>query len=184
MNFNDWFIYDETSPTGIRWKVDRWGGEDYRCRRVSAGDVAGSLSKKGYWQVILLKRGYRVHRVIWQMKNGEIPASLHIDHVNRKKSDNRISNLRLVLNEVNKRNSGMYSNNKSGVTGVRQITMGGRQYWCATWANLPPEKKGAAYFSTAKFGFYEAFQMACERRLLEISKLQKLGAGYSETHGL
>jgi hypothetical protein len=184
MNFSDWFIYDETSPTGIRWRVDRWSGEDYRVLNIHAGDPAGTPTRKGYWSVILKRKGYSVHRLIWRMHYGEVPTGMTVDHINRVKSDNRISNLRLVTNEVNKRNSGMYANNSSGVTGVRTITMDCGLYWCAHWADCFTKKKRAAYYSVKKFGFDEAFKMACERRALEIAKLNTQGAQYSETHGM
>lgn len=184
MDFNDWFIYDESSPSCLRWKVNRWAGEDYRQLRVAIGTPVGTKNRKGYWRVILMKKSYSVHRAIWMMFHGPIARDEHIDHINRDKADNRISNLRLVTNDINKRNSGMYANNTSGVTGVREIVMGGKLYWCATWAELMTHRRRCAYFRVEKFGFDEAFKMACERRTLEIAKLNEQGAQYSETHGM
>lgn len=182
MNFNDWFYYDETSPSGIRWKVDRWSGQDYRVLRIAKDTVAGSVNSKGYWQVILQKKGYRVHRVIWEMLNGPLKTEEQIDHIDQNKGNNLISNMRVVTNTVNKRNSGMYSNNSTGITGVRWITMDGGLYSAATWATLEHKRK-ASYFSVAKFGLLPAFKMAFLRRQKEIANLNKQGAEYSEIHG-
>lgn len=182
MDFNEWFVYDASSPTGLRWKVDRWAGPNYDKIRVRAGEVAGSLTTKGYCQVILMKRGYRIHRVIWRMLVGEIPEGMQIDHINQVKNDNRIENLRLVTNAENKRNSGKYKNNSSGVTGVRRILMGDVWYWSATWADAMKRRR-AGYYSVVKYGEQEAFRMACERRAAEIVNRNLEGAGYSSTHG-
>lgn len=182
MDFNDIWYYDENSPSGIRWKIDVWSGEDYRAKRVSVGDVAGTLGKKGYWNVISKKHAYRVSRVIWSMRYGEIARGLQVDHINKIRSDNRIENLRLVTNQVNKMNSGIYANNSSGKTGVRFIMMGTTLYCCATWAELSRKRK-CAYYSTKKYGLLPAFKMACERRDREIELLNEQGGSYTESHG-
>lgn len=182
MNFNDWFYYDETSPSGIRWKVDRWSGQNYSVLRVAKGIVAGSINSKGYWQVIVQKKGYRVHRVIWEILNSPLKVGEQIDHIDQNKGNNLISNLRVVSNSVNKRNSSRYSNNKTGITGVRWITMACGLYACATWCAVEYKRK-AAYYSVAKFGLLPAFSMACTRRAQEIENLNQQGANYSVIHG-
>lgn len=182
MNFNDWFYYDETSPSGIRWKVDRWSGKDHRVLRIAKGSIAGSVNLKGYWQVIVQKKSYRVHRVVWEMLVGNLKDGEQIDHIDQNKRNNILANMRAVSNTVNKRNSGMYSNNATGITGVRWITMDGGLYAAATWATLEHKRK-AAYFSVSKYGLLPAFKMAFLRRQAEIRSLNKHGAEYSEIHG-
>ena len=46
----------------------------------------------------------KAHRVIWQSFNGTIPNGLQIDHINGKRDDNRICNLRLATAAQNQRN--------------------------------------------------------------------------------
>ena len=46
----------------------------------------------------------RAHRVIWESFNGPIPNGMQIDHINRKRDDNRILNLRLATAAQNQRN--------------------------------------------------------------------------------
>ena len=82
------FTYDETSPSCIRWRVNR------RC--VKAGTAAGRLNSNGYYQVHVNGRMFLAHRVVFEMLVGAIPAGLSIDHVDRYRTNNRIENLRLV----------------------------------------------------------------------------------------
>jgi hypothetical protein len=74
-------------------------------RRVRMGSPAGCLSEKGYVRVVLGSRSLRAHRIAWMLHYGEDPGELLIDHINRNRSDNRISNLRLVDAKGNQANS-------------------------------------------------------------------------------
>jgi hypothetical protein len=61
---------------------------------------------KGYGRVIVWRRPYTMamaHRVVWIAVHGVIPAGLHINHVNRRRWDNRISNLEVVAPAGNAR---------------------------------------------------------------------------------
>ena len=48
-----------------------------------------------------IKKCVRAHRVVWMAKNGRVPEGMVIDHINRKRSDNRLSNLRAVTPKEN-----------------------------------------------------------------------------------
>lgn len=71
INFHEFFIYDEDSPTGLCHRYDR--------RNVKAGSVAGSLTNT-YSKVRLDYTMYATHRVIWQMHYGTIQSDMEIDH--------------------------------------------------------------------------------------------------------
>ena len=97
--------------TGIfTWKVSTGP-------RVKAGDVTGCQSGGGYLEIKLQNRRYQAHRLAWLHVYGNWPKD-QIDHVNRVRTDNRISNLREVSHKQNNQNRGKPSNNTSGHPGV------------------------------------------------------------------
>lgn len=55
------------------------------------------------------RRRIRLHRLIWIAKFGLPAIGLQVDHKNRNKSDNRLSNLRLVTNKENANNRRSFS---------------------------------------------------------------------------
>lgn len=75
-------------------------------------------SGDGYLVGGLFKRLTRAHRVAWAITHGEWPTG-EIDHINGDRSDNRITNLRDVSSQENKRNAARRCDNKSGAVGVR-----------------------------------------------------------------
>ena len=86
------------------WKVPRGN-------KLKAGDLAGSNHHSGYKEVQALGKVYRYHRVCWFLHYGKEPDK-HIDHENGDRSDNRISNLRLVTNRENASNRDIHRNGK------------------------------------------------------------------------
>ncbi len=105
------------------WKprtVEMCSSESYCGRwnkRLAGKKVAMRLDPNGYRRVRIFGRNYSAHRLIWAFHYGEWPASF-LDHINRDRSDNTLSNLRQVSAFENSRNCSMGSHNTSGVTGV------------------------------------------------------------------
>lgn len=84
--------------------------------RIISGSKAGSKYKDGYYRIQLLGKIYKRSRLAWLYVYGNFPSN-HIDHINRVRFDDRISNLRDVSNLENNRNKS-YKPSSSGVTGV------------------------------------------------------------------
>lgn len=84
--------------------------------RAKVGSTAG-CDCRGY--VVIRVDGilYRAHRLAWLYSYGTWPDG-EIDHKNRDKSDNRLSNLRVASSRENKQNCGIKRSNKSGASGV------------------------------------------------------------------
>lgn len=68
------------------------------------GRPVGSITKDGYLQTTLKSTQVKVHHVVWFLERGYWPESL--DHINKDKLDNRISNLR-EGNSINQHNRSM-----------------------------------------------------------------------------
>lgn len=105
-------ILSYNPETGVfRWKVRT-------AYRVKVGDVAGTINKdNGYADISIGGRKYRSHRLAWLYVHGRLPDG-EIDHINGKRSDNRMANLRECSRSENGQNKGIRKDNKSGFVGV------------------------------------------------------------------
>ena len=83
---------------------------------AKSGKKAGCLDGKGYIQVKINTRSYKIHQLIFFIKYGYIPKE--IDHINGIRNDNRIENLRAVTTSQNQQNSKIGKNNTSGYKNV------------------------------------------------------------------
>ena len=64
----------------------------------------GTTTHYGYKQITVGRKSFRLHRVLWEAFNGPIPDGLQIDHINRNKLCNNLSNLRICTPSENCRN--------------------------------------------------------------------------------
>lgn len=142
----NYFYIDETSPSGLRWSVDikSWDGHK---SQVKAGQVAGTMTKLGYWETHLDNACYKVHRIVWALFNKQdTPTNKIVDHINRNRGDNSPENLRIVSAEQNALNVGLRKNNTSGVKGVCWgKDKRGRYYWDVSWREAG-KSKGKKFF--------------------------------------
>lgn len=182
-HLKEYFKYDENSPSKLIW-IKKYGKTG---SNVTIGDNAGSLdTQNGYWKIHALGNNMKCHRIVWYLFNGDIPKGKHIDHINGNRSDNSISNLRLVEQAINARNCKMSENNTSGVTGVSYFegfTRNGTPFSKFYVSVSYNRKVFRRSFSCEKYGYDQAFQLACEYRAKMIEELNAQGAGYTPRHG-
>lgn len=102
-------------------------------KRTGVLRVSGSTRPDGYHVVRDGEKYKYRHRVIWEMRNGEIPDGFVIDHINGIPGDDRIENLQLVTRSVNQASGThrLVRNNTSGMNGVRWSAAQGA--WVATF---------------------------------------------------
>ncbi len=101
--------------TGIFTRLQSMG-------RHKAGAVAGSKPGRTckYVAIHLAGRRYVAQRLAWLYMYGEWPSG-DLDHINRIKTDNRISNLRQVTRAQNMQNVLRHKHNTSGHKGINWI---------------------------------------------------------------
>jgi len=90
-------LLDYNPQTGVfTWKVDRsW---------VKKGQIAGTITSSGYRQIMVDGRKYTAHRLAWLFCYNEWPKG-HLDHKDRDRANNAISNLRECTPRENLQNS-------------------------------------------------------------------------------
>lgn len=88
--------------------------------RIANGKSDWSIKDTGYMQVRLGRFNRPAHRIVWAIYYGEWPQG-EIDHINGRRADNRIANLRCVSRAANMRNRKAPNTNLSGCVGVRWI---------------------------------------------------------------
>lgn len=121
IDFNYFFSLDEDTGE-IYWK-------NPRANRTKVGDRADRLKDNGYKEVIIFRKRFYAHIVVWLMLGNDLPDGCVIDHVDRVRSNNKPSNLRLTTSSGNSRNRGISSKNTSGKKGV--VWMKDREMWRA-----------------------------------------------------
>ena len=108
---NETFYYDESSPSGLRYKKNSYKNKGAISKRV--GDVAGNvkLNPNGTprgWKLGLTIDGatyhLNVHRVVWLLLHGSIDSSMVVDHIDGNPLNNKSDNLQLVTYQKNGRN--------------------------------------------------------------------------------
>jgi hypothetical protein len=80
------------------------------------GKRAGCKSTSSYGSVMVDKKSYCIHKVIFCMHHGYIPEQ--VDHIDRNRSNHKIENLRPATNGLNSMNKVVQSNNKLGIKNV------------------------------------------------------------------
>lgn len=112
-------LYDESTGK-FYWKMSKGS--------IRHGDEAATTYRGGYLSVKIDKRNYFAHRLAWLYVYGKWPNG-EIDHINRKRDDNRICNLQVVNKAENLQNYECRKDSSSGVRGVNYNKKSGK--WSA-----------------------------------------------------
>lgn len=178
------FYYDPTSPSGLRWKTNRYKNKG--AKLFSAGDVAGNRKylangKARCWRLKFQGVPHLVHRIIWVLAHGYLDPDMVIDHGDGDAFNNSILNIKPKTSADNARNR-KYTRKDGEVVGViERFSPDGIASFRANWVD-ENGKAQCKNFSTRKYGREEAFRLACEVRTNEIEKLRLLGFDYTDRH--
>lgn len=178
LDFKEYFYYDETSPSCLRWKRDVG-------TKIKAGQVSGTLKSDNHWRVTVNKKHYYCHRVVWELHNESVPETMVIDHISGDGSDNRLSNLRVVTQEVNNRNAKKRVDNSTGVKGISVLKnkdRRGEYYYYVTAYYQYDGKRVNKRFPIALLGLEKAMELAVCWRNEQIKVLNDNGFGYTDRH--
>jgi len=92
--------------------------------------LCGKLSDSGYYSYRLCDRGrektYKAHRLVAQHYIPNPENKPQVDHIDRNRTNNHVSNLRWVTQQENMENKGDYKNNKSGHKNISHRKRGNR----------------------------------------------------------
>jgi len=148
--------YFSCNKSHILWNIT-YSGKRAGTRYLDRGSY--------YYQVCIFKKIYKVHRIIWLMKNRTWPNI--IDHIDHNGANNNIDNLRSVTHQENQKNRRMSVYNTSGITGVSMTKQNGK--WRASIKVCGKQKY---------IGYYDDFfEAVCARKSAEIKY------GFHENHG-
>lgn len=93
-------IYEYSEPhAGILWKNHKNPKRPW----PPLGTVVGGDDGHGYRMCLLLGHKFKVHQIVWLLATGAVAKS-SIDHIDRDKRNNRVSNLRLCTDLENIQN--------------------------------------------------------------------------------
>lgn len=119
--------------------------------RVKKGQNAGSFDNHGYLKIKINGVGYKAHRLAWLISHGEWPKH-EIDHIDRDRANNRLSNLREATRFENSLNQDNRSN--TGLAGIRwvgyrvTIKAKGKKFWIGNFDTV--EEAQEAYLAASQ----------------------------------
>ena len=168
-NFDDWELEDRELTQELLKTVLHYNqktGEFHwlvkPASRTHIGDLAGCKeTERGYWVIGIAGKIYKAHRLAWLYVYGYLPE--YLDHKNRNRMDNRISNLREATKPQNGGNA--YGRKEGKLKGAywhkrakrwtSHINIKGKFVWLGQYAT--EEEAHAAYCKAAKVKFGEFF---------------------------
>ncbi len=129
---------------------------------------AGTISSKGYLDVKVNGKLYRVHRILYKLIM-EVDPPRFIDHIDGDRLNNAWQNLRNATKEENSRNRRMSSINTTGFKGVSFRKDIGKY---TAYINYKKLKKHLGVFDTPE----EAYAAYCEAALKYHGEFANFGA--------
>ena len=94
--------------------------------KSNIGDELGKVNDKGYIACSFKGKNYKLHRLIFLYHHNNLPEQ--IDHINNKKGDNRIENLRPATNSQNAFNIVGHSDALTSTKNVWKVKDGKKQW--------------------------------------------------------
>jgi hypothetical protein len=151
-----------------------------KARAVGGSEVKPHTAGSGYRSVVM-GRGRReyIHRLVANAFIGQpTNPGMEVDHINRDKTDNRVSNLRWISHDRNLLNAGVRAHNTSGVNGVRWHSKAKK--WCA-YIGENNKYRHIGLFSTLESA--RSARIHAEDQRMEMLRSGKVGAVHQVKSG-
>lgn len=120
-------------------------------RRKNGKPSGASLCSGGYKMTSINRKLYRWHYVIWVMHFGEVPEGFNVDHIDGDRTNNRINNLRVVpenINKANRKEVGFYKCKQTGRWAAK-TELNGIRYWLGRHETEELARQAVIDFKTA-----------------------------------
>ena len=166
--FSEYFKIDPLSPTGLSWNKNRQGQTKY-------GDPTNTYKSTGYYRVKLYGQQYLVHRIIMALLGYNL-TDMVVDHIDGDGYNNCTSNLRVITQAENRRNSRKRVDNTTEYTGLSYCEDQCR--WIANWYEHGKRKTKTFYIINYSGSKYIALAAAISFRKEALKDF-----GYTENHG-
>lgn len=163
-----------------------WLTKSSRYTNIKVGDEAGTLASNGCIYIQIDGKKFIAHRLAWFYTYGVWPDST-LDHINGKRTDNRLKNLRDVPHRVNMQNKIKYKRLETdlpqGVIAIKRKDGSIRSY-ITHWRDVNSNLCWSPVFNVKKCaGLVNALTKAIEYREAKIVECNLEGASYSPRHG-
>lgn len=174
IDFSKFVCYDLNSPSYLKWVSQP-------SRKIKIGSPAGCLKSDGYYITRINGQGYLNHRIIAVLFGMKVDGML-VDHIDRKRHNNDVENLRVIdaLENSKNRSNNKRQNSASGVTGVSLsiVKYKDKKYvgWVAEWKE--DGKHRTKYFSCSGKDSNEVLLEAKKYR-----EMKEIELGYYSGHG-
>lgn len=152
-------LFDYNFLTGVLlWRVK----PHIKANSIFPGKKAGCSTGYKYWAVVIDKKKYSYHRVVWLYVTGEWPQK-DIDHIDGDRSNNKWGNLRLASRSENMMNlKSHHKDSQTGYLGIEKkrdkymarICVNGKRIGLGTY--IDPKEAHNAYLE-AKRKYHQGF---------------------------
>ncbi len=153
--------YDESSPSGLSWVVDRGN-------KNKANAIAGCKTN-GYYRVEIDGQSYSNHRIIYSLFNGLCETGMTINHIDNNSLNNNILNLEKVTQSENNRRKAITKNPSTGVYWTTRVRNGKVETMATAQYNTNDGVQKSKSFSASK-GLLVAWYNACLFRSSMVDK--------------
>ncbi|UCS82816.1 HNH endonuclease domain-containing protein [Yersinia phage vB_YenS_P400] len=146
---------------------------NYPAGNRKAGMIATRSHSRGYLCVNVNGVRYLAHRIIWMMVFGSVPD--YLDHKNRDKKDNQLSNIRASNGIDNRSNTDIMANNTTGLIGVYWYNYKGIPRWRAACndkhlgyhLNVISAVKAYNAYASEKYGHHAIIKIEHNKRMIK-----------------